>query len=65
MGALYKGLIITALASILLIYMVTDFFIGTDKLIINSDLFIESFLGIDLFIVPNRIISYRPYSMDN
>ena len=43
MGALYKGLIITALVSILLIYFVTDFFIGTDRLIINSDLFIESF----------------------
>ena len=49
MGALYKGLIITALVSILLIYFVTDFFIGTDRLIINSDLFIESFLGVDLF----------------
>ena len=49
MGALYKGLIITALSSIILIYFVTDFFIGSDKLIINSDLFIESFLGIDLF----------------
>ena len=49
MGALYKGLIITALVSIILIYIVTDFFIGSDKLIINSDLFIESFLGIDLF----------------
>ena len=49
MGALYKGLIITALGSIILIYITTDFFIGVDKLIINSDLFIESFLGIDLF----------------
>ena len=49
MGALYKGLIITASSSIILIYFVTDFFIGSDKLIINSDLFIESFLGIDLF----------------
>ena len=49
MGALYKGLIITAGVSIILIYIVTDFFIGADKLIINSDLFIESFLGIDLF----------------
>ena len=49
MGALYKGLIITAFVSIILIYIVTDFFIGTDKLIINSDLFIESFLGVDLF----------------
>ncbi len=49
MGALYKGLIITALSSIVLIYFVTDFFIGSDKLIINSDLFIESFLGVDLF----------------
>ena len=49
MGALYKGLIITAGVSIILIYIVTDFFVGADKLIINSDLFIESFLGIDLF----------------
>ncbi len=49
MGALYKGLIITAFVSIILIYIVTDIFVGTDKLIINSDLFIESFLGIDLF----------------
>ena len=49
MGALYKGLIITAGVSIILIYIITDIFIGADKLIINSDLFIESFLGIDLF----------------
>ena len=49
MGALYKGLIITAFVSIILIYIVTDIFVGADKLIINSDLFIESFLGIDLF----------------
>ncbi len=49
MGALYKGLIITAVVSIVLVYIVTDFFIGADRLIINSDLFIESFLGIDLF----------------
>ena len=50
MGALYKGLIITALVSILLIFFITDFFIGTDKLIINSDLFIES-LELIYFIV--------------
>ncbi len=49
MGALYKGLIITAFVSIILIYIVTDIFVGADKLIINSDLFIESFLGLDLF----------------
>ena len=49
MFALYKGLIITAFASIILIYFVTDIFIGIDKLIINKDLFIESFSGIDLF----------------
>ena len=49
MFALYKGLIITAVASIILIYFVTDIFIGIDKLIINKDLFIESFSGIDLF----------------
>jgi len=49
MLALYKGLIITAVASVILIYFVTDIFIGIDKLIINKDLFIESFSGIDLF----------------
>ena len=49
MFALYKGLLITAAASIILIYFVTDIFIGIDKLIINKDLFIESFSGIDLF----------------
>ena len=49
MGALYKGLIITALASIVFIYFVTEFFIGLDKVIINDDYFIESFSGIDLF----------------
>ena len=50
MFALYKGLAITAIASIILIYFVTDIFIGIDKLIINKDLFIESFSGIDLFL---------------
>ncbi len=49
MMALYKGLMITAVASVILIYFVTDIFIGIDKLIINKDLFIESFSGIDLF----------------
>ncbi len=49
MGALYKGLIITALASIILIYIGTEYLIGMDKVIVNSDLFIESFAGIDLF----------------
>ena len=49
MFALYKGLIITAATSVILIYFVTDIFIGIDKLIINKDLFIESFSGIDLF----------------
>ena len=49
MGALYKGLIITALASVVLIYIGTEYLIGMDKIIVNSDLFIESFAGIDLF----------------
>ena len=49
MGALYKGLIITALASVVLIYFATEFLIGMEKVIVNSDLFIESFNGIDLF----------------
>ena len=49
MGALYKGLIITARASVVFIYLITEFFIGLDKVIINNDLFIESFSGVDLF----------------
>ncbi|MFL2679554.1 MAG: sodium-translocating pyrophosphatase [Alphaproteobacteria bacterium] len=49
MGALYKGLIITALASVVLIYLVTDYLIDMDKVIVNKDLFLESFEGIDLF----------------
>jgi len=49
MGALYKGLIITALGSVVLIYIGTEYLIGMDKVIVNSDLFIESFAGIDLF----------------
>ena len=49
MGALYKGLIITALASVVFIYLITEVFIGLDKVIINNDLFIESFSGVDLF----------------
>ncbi len=49
MGALYKGLIITALASVVLIYVVTDYLIDMNKVIVNKDLFLESFEGIDLF----------------
>ena len=49
MGALYKGLIITAIASVILIYFATEFLINMDKVIVNKDLFIESFSGIDLF----------------
>ena len=49
MGALYKGLIITALGSVILIYIGTEYLIGMDKVIVNSDLFIESFFGVDLF----------------
>ena len=51
MFALYKGLLITAAASIILIYFVTDIFIGIDKLIINKDLFIESFSVLTYFSV--------------
>ena len=45
MGALYKGLIITAIASVILIYFATEFLINMDKVIVNKDLFIESFSG--------------------
>ena len=51
MGALYKGLIITAIASVILIYFATEFLINMDKVIVNKDLFIESFLGLIFFIV--------------
>ena len=49
MGALYKGLGITGIASVIFVFFLTDFFIGIDQIIINKDLFIESFSGIDLF----------------
>ena len=49
MGALYKGLGITGIASVIFIFFLTDFFVGVDQIIINKDLFIESFSGIDLF----------------
>ncbi len=49
MGALYKGLIITAAASVILILLTTHFYIDLEKVIINNDLFIQDFKGIDLF----------------
>ncbi len=49
MAALYKGLGITGLTSVIFIFFLTDFFVGIDQIIINKDLFIESFSGIDLF----------------
>ena len=49
MGALYKGLNNYRFASVVFIYFITEFFIGLDKVIINNDLFIESFSGVDLF----------------
>ena len=49
MFALYKGLIITAVASIILIYFVTDIFIGIDKLIINKDFLLNLFLELICF----------------
>ena len=49
MGALYKGLGITGITSVIFIFFLTDFFVGVDQIIINKDLFIESFSGIDLF----------------
>ena len=64
MGALYKGLIITALASVVFIYFITEFFIGLDKVIINNDLFIESFSGVDLFYCTGWTYSYWPNSLD-
>ena len=49
MGALYKGLGITGLSSVIFISLTDFFFVGIDQIIINKDLFIESFSGIDLF----------------
>ena len=40
MGALYKGLLVTGGISAILIYMVTDFFIGLEHVISDSTLFI-------------------------
>ncbi len=49
MWALYKGLGITGIISVILIFFLIHLYIGIDQVIINNDLFIESFSGIDLF----------------
>jgi len=49
MGALYKGLIITAVVSAILIYAVIYFYIGTNYQMNDNTIFVNSFSGMDLF----------------
>ena len=47
MGALYKGFIVTAITSLLILYPVTDSIVGLQKLII---IMVKYFHGMDLYI---------------
>ena len=47
MNALYKGFIVTAILSLLILYPVTDSIVGIDNTYKNSD---KSFTGFDLYI---------------
>ena len=47
MGALYKGFIVTAITSLLILYPVTDSIIGLDNSYTNSG---KNFDGMDLYI---------------
>jgi K(+)-stimulated pyrophosphate-energized sodium pump len=47
MGALYKGFIVTAVTSLLILYPVTDSIVGMNQFYSNND---KSFSGIDLYI---------------
>ena len=49
MGALYKGLIITAVVSAILIYAVIYFYIGTSYVMNDNTIFVNSFNGMGLF----------------
>ena len=47
MGALYKGFVVTAISSLLILYPVTESIIGLDKIYTNNN---NSFSGLDLYI---------------
>ena len=49
MGALYKGLIITAVVSAILIYAFIYFYIGTSYVMNDNTIFVNSFNGMGLF----------------
>ena len=50
MGALYKGLIVTGIVSVILIFTVTYYHIGLDYVMSDNTVLFKSFNGIDLFI---------------
>ena len=47
MGALYKGFVVTAITSLIILYPVTDSIIGLDKIYNNND---KNFSGLNLYI---------------
>ena len=49
MGALYKGLIITAILSAILIFAIIHFYIGTTYVMNDNTIFVNSFNGMSLF----------------
>ncbi len=49
MGALYKGLIVTGVLSVILIYLVTSYYIGLDYVMNDNTSLFKSFTGYNLF----------------
>ena len=49
MGALYKGLIITAILSAILIFTIIHFYIGTTYVMNDNTIYVNSFNGMSLF----------------
>ena len=50
MGALYKGLIVTGALSIILIYLVTSYYIGLEYVMNDNTALFKSFTGYNLFV---------------
>ena len=50
MGALYKGLIVTGALSIVLIYLVTSYYIGLEYVMNDNTALFKSFTGYNLFV---------------